>query len=304
MPVQGPLIKELRKNLKMTQAQLAEQLGVSKTSITSWECGLYSPEGENLDKLVKFFGVSADYLLGIGELKTDAAQGPAPSYKDNLGKRLTKARKKAGLNQTQLAELIGLSRYTICNWEKGRSAPGIDDLQRIADTLKIAVNSLLDAPSPASNVSNEAMAAIPVLSVETVTSCGDGAGLYGVEARPSDTIFIPAVCVAARDDLRPPFGIRVEGDSMEGAGLTEGSIAVVNPAEEVLTGDMALVVWNDRWFIKWIMWAPDGGAELRSANPVYAPIRIEKEYADNQDWFRIIGKVIKIVRIENPKKAF
>lgn len=213
------------------------------------------------------------------------------------------------ISQSQLADYLGVNAATVSRWITGAREPEDEIKLKISDYLGVTLDALISsssgsAPSPSSNVSNEAMAAIPVLSVETVTSCGDGAGLYGVEARPSDTIFIPAVCVAARDDLRPPFGIRVEGDSMEGAGLTEGSIAVVNPAEEVLTGDMALVVWNDRWFIKWIMWAPDGGAELRSANPVYSPIRIEKEYADNQDWFRIVGKVIKIVRIENPKKAF
>lgn len=79
MPVKGTLIKELRKNKKLTQMQLADALGVSKTSVASWETGLFSPEGENLDKLVHFFNVSADYLLG-----NTASSAPADAPKNKV----------------------------------------------------------------------------------------------------------------------------------------------------------------------------------------------------------------------------
>lgn len=69
--VPGELIRALRKQANLTQAQLAEKVGVSKTSIASWENDYYSPEGENLYNLADTLNVSVDYLLG----RTDDSRG-------------------------------------------------------------------------------------------------------------------------------------------------------------------------------------------------------------------------------------
>lgn len=44
--------------------------------------------------------------------------------------------------------------------------------------------------------------------------------------------------------------------------------------------------------------------DIKSANPNYSPRHIETEYATDPSWFRIIGKVVRVVRISNPKRAF
>ena len=61
----GQIIKELRKEKKLTQTQLAELLFVSQDTISLWELGKSLPDVENLVKMTKLFGVSADYLLGL-----------------------------------------------------------------------------------------------------------------------------------------------------------------------------------------------------------------------------------------------
>ncbi len=38
-------IKALRQHLKLTQAQLAEQLGTRQQTISEWETGMYQPRG-------------------------------------------------------------------------------------------------------------------------------------------------------------------------------------------------------------------------------------------------------------------
>ena len=58
-------LKELRKEKHLSQAQLAKELQTSQRSISSWETGFREPDFETLELLVKFFGVSADYLLGL-----------------------------------------------------------------------------------------------------------------------------------------------------------------------------------------------------------------------------------------------
>ena len=58
-------LKEVRVENKMTTSQLASILGVSHTTIGRWERGEILPSIEHLYNIAKYFGVSADYLLGL-----------------------------------------------------------------------------------------------------------------------------------------------------------------------------------------------------------------------------------------------
>ncbi|MBQ8657812.1 MAG: helix-turn-helix transcriptional regulator [Clostridia bacterium] len=58
-------LKELRKEKDFTQKQLAEVLQTTDDSIFSWEKGRSQPSIEMIRKICIFFGVSADYLLGL-----------------------------------------------------------------------------------------------------------------------------------------------------------------------------------------------------------------------------------------------
>ena len=61
----GNRLKELRKQAGLTQQQLANQVGLSKTVISYYELHTRIPSPEVLIKLASVFHVSADYLLGI-----------------------------------------------------------------------------------------------------------------------------------------------------------------------------------------------------------------------------------------------
>ncbi|MCH5153212.1 MAG: helix-turn-helix transcriptional regulator [Clostridiales bacterium] len=61
----GEILRELRTDKKLTQPQLAEAIGVSKSMISVWETGLSEPTASNIIKLAKYFEVSTDYLLGL-----------------------------------------------------------------------------------------------------------------------------------------------------------------------------------------------------------------------------------------------
>jgi transcriptional regulator with XRE-family HTH domain len=60
----GKGLKELRKEKKLTQAQVAEHLDVSVSTYTKYETGVNEPDIAMLIKIAKFFNVSIDYLLG------------------------------------------------------------------------------------------------------------------------------------------------------------------------------------------------------------------------------------------------
>lgn len=248
-------------------------------------------------------------------------------------------RKKAGLTQSALAELVDLSRQTFVRWEGEETSPDIDDVKKVANVLHTSVAYLIgevDDPTPFFECGGEAgsqlgqdiselpkksvsrvasdiksnvklsdnFIAIPLLTMATVASCGAGNGLYGVVPESTENIYIEADTFTRLDDTRKPFAVSIEGDSMIGAGLEEGVKAVINPAEEVYSGDTALVCYDGSWIIKWVVIRPDKSIELRPANPNYSPTCIEAEYAADPSWFRIIGKVVATVRKGYPKRAF
>lgn len=61
----GNKIAELRKSYKLSQAELAEKLNISKSTLGHYEQGVPLPPSQLLVSISKFFKVPVDYLLGI-----------------------------------------------------------------------------------------------------------------------------------------------------------------------------------------------------------------------------------------------
>ena len=66
-------LKTLRKQVKLTQAQIAEKLNISQQAYASWERGAKKPTQDNLVKIAQVLNVSIDYLVGNSDehLKED-----------------------------------------------------------------------------------------------------------------------------------------------------------------------------------------------------------------------------------------
>ena len=60
----GNRLKELRKRSNLSQEQLAQQLGITKGMISSYETSMRMPSYHILLKISFLFNVSTDYLLG------------------------------------------------------------------------------------------------------------------------------------------------------------------------------------------------------------------------------------------------
>lgn len=67
----GNNIKELRKNKRMTQKDLAEAMRVSQQTVGAWETERAIPGADTLSDLADYFNVTTDYLLGRPEKKDD-----------------------------------------------------------------------------------------------------------------------------------------------------------------------------------------------------------------------------------------
>ena len=62
----GARIARLRTEKKMTQAELAEKLGVSDKAVSKWELGGCYPDTTLFPMLADLFGVSIDFLMRGG----------------------------------------------------------------------------------------------------------------------------------------------------------------------------------------------------------------------------------------------
>ncbi|KLA47977.1 hypothetical protein P869_06475 [Ligilactobacillus ruminis S23] len=60
----GQRIRDLRKQKRMSQTELAKSAGVSQTTVTAWETGKAEPSSSAVAKLSDIFNVTTDYLLG------------------------------------------------------------------------------------------------------------------------------------------------------------------------------------------------------------------------------------------------
>ena len=60
----GARIKAMRKKIGLTQAEVAQKLGIASQSVTNYESGKTDPSIRNLISLAAVLGVSTDYLLG------------------------------------------------------------------------------------------------------------------------------------------------------------------------------------------------------------------------------------------------
>jgi transcriptional regulator with XRE-family HTH domain len=60
-------LKLLRTQRKLTQEEMAEKIGVARTTYAMYEQNKREPDYETLQKIANFYGVSVDYLFGRSE---------------------------------------------------------------------------------------------------------------------------------------------------------------------------------------------------------------------------------------------
>jgi repressor LexA len=88
------------------------------------------------------------------------------------------------------------------------------------------------------------------------------------------------------------FGLRVKGDSMVGAGILEGDIAVVKQNQIPNEGEIVVAMIDGEVTLKRFL-KKNGKPILRAENPNYPDIELNKF---GEDRVRILGRVISIIR--------
>ena len=75
----GQVIRQLRKEKNMSQADLAYATGLSKGAISMYELDERRPKIETLEVLADYFNVDMNFLTGRSSTTTIISPAPAPS---------------------------------------------------------------------------------------------------------------------------------------------------------------------------------------------------------------------------------
>lgn len=87
------------------------------------------------------------------------------------------------------------------------------------------------------------------------------------------------------------FMLKVEGDSMTGAGIDEGDYLVVRPQKDASNGDIVVALLDGEATVK-RFFREDGVVTLKPENPLMEPIRVREGGKE----VSVIGKVISVVK--------
>lgn len=134
-------IKDLREDKDLTQKQVADFLGLSRSGYSKYEQGENDVPTWVLIQLADFYHTSISYILNL----TDQI---VFEHDNNVAKtkhypRIKHLRKTAGLNQTQLSCKLNMSQTGYSNYETGTCDIPTDILITLADFYNVSIDYIL-----------------------------------------------------------------------------------------------------------------------------------------------------------------
>ena len=94
----GEKIKEARKQSGLSQEQLAEKIGVSRSAVAKWERDRGLPDVDNLKALSQLLNVSVDYLLDDEKILDEYVMSESYTL-SNYGKGSKKKKKDRDISR-------------------------------------------------------------------------------------------------------------------------------------------------------------------------------------------------------------
>ena len=122
-------LKELRKEKKLTQKELADKINVSKITVLRWENGERVPKSDKAQQLADFFGVSVGYLLGYSDKEERSS---SIELKNDIRRELIEQLLEANRRETAI--------------DRGFSMQGLlDENSALRDENRRLTNELMDS---------------------------------------------------------------------------------------------------------------------------------------------------------------
>ena len=212
--------------------------------------------------------------------------------------KLKQKREELGLEQQELAELIGVSKQAYFKWEKGLSKPTKANIAKLEKVLKVPegylsedeISSLykqLTEPNQEKAITyvRDLVSSQKVISISEKRSeyrvyeklsAGIGASVYG--GLDYDVVYY-------NEELPHDFASWVDGNSMEPT-YQNGEVALIRETGFDYDGAVYAVVWDSQTYIKKV-YREEEGLRLVSINKDYPD-----KFAPFDENPRVIGKIV------------
>lgn len=194
-----------------------------------------------------------------------------------LGIRIKHYRTDSNLTQKELAGLINVKRDALANWETDRALPDVMNLKKLAEVFQVSTDELLQVKQNQKSVPmlGTIHAGLPILAQENI----------------QDYLELPA-------DLDADYAIQAAGDSMIGAGILNGDLAICRQAEMAQSGQIVVAITDlptgfSEAALRYFLEGNGDGPRLRPANPQYKELHMKDDY-------RIAGVMVALIRKYTP----
>lgn len=133
----GETIVAIRKDLGMTQAELAKKMGVKPQTISQYERGIKNPKPDTIKKFADALGVDAASLYAISAGQRDARvfmnMGVSAAYIAKLAEQYPNELQNAGIKPALLAEAAAQAQLTLQS--TGTSAAELAEAAELAQRM-------------------------------------------------------------------------------------------------------------------------------------------------------------------------
>ena len=136
-------IKYLRDELEITQEEISNVLGCTRTAYSLWEINKNTIPLYYLNKISNVYNINIDYLVDLSNKKYVNFKKVGID-KVKLGKRLREARKSINYTQEKLASKLNTTHSVISSYESGKSTVSTLFIIEIAKLTNKSLNWLLD----------------------------------------------------------------------------------------------------------------------------------------------------------------
>lgn len=200
-------------------------------------------------------------------------------------KKLIELRKEKKLTQSDLAEVLGISRQAYSNYEAGKRQPDNETMLKLAEYYNVSVDYLLgrNENNELSNSSRKGIK-IPVLGYVPA-----GMPIEAIEDILDYEEITPEM---ARNGEH--FALKIKGDSMI-PNIMDGDIVIVRVQPDVESGETAIVKINgDEATCKRVV-KQRSGISIVANNPKYEPIFFTNKEIEELP-VTVVGKVVELRR--------
>ncbi|MBK0348494.1 helix-turn-helix transcriptional regulator [Aerococcaceae bacterium zg-ZJ1578] len=217
------------------------------------------------------------------------------------GEQLRKKRIEAGFKQSELAQLLNISRASYFNWENNNTQPNQKNLKKLAQLLHVmpsyfqSEHEIVDLylqlnESNQHHVLNytrhtldeqlqeEKTLTAPLFEYHVYEKLSAGSGYTTLDDRNYDVVYFD-------EQIDYDIASWIFGDSMEPKYLN-GSVALIKDSGFDYDGAIYAVVWDGQTYLKKV-YREKEGLRLVSLNKKYAD-----KFAPYEEEPRVIGKIV------------